>query len=64
MKEKGKSKPVWLPDDSLVHGLVKDDDVSEDNKTRLPITWQETDYFEYNQLGGPLRERFTDDSLL
>lgn len=59
MKAKNQGRPVWLPDNSLIHGLVKDDEVSEDDKNRLPITWQETDYFDYNQLGGPLRERFT-----
>lgn len=62
MDAKDKGRPVRLPDDSLVYGLVKDDEVSEDERNRLPLTWQETDYFEYNQLGGPLRERFTDES--
>lgn len=62
MKAKDQGRPVRLPDNSLIHGLVKDDQVSEDDKNRLPITWQETDYFEYNQLGGPMRERFKEES--
>lgn len=60
MDVKYSGRHVRLPDDSLVQGLVRDDEISTDERNRLPITWQETDYFEYNQLGGPLRERFRD----
>lgn len=54
-----KDRPPRIPDPSPVHGMVIDEEVNPEIKEKLPITWQETDYFEYNRLGGPLSEEFT-----